>query len=763
MLNRLPLKNPAAGDYELAIGGVEIPFGPVKYYVLTEFIYDKIEVIYPIGGEGFVPKVRERLHWDAYGDQGVFDLEYSTDDGQSWNDIGTVPGDQRLADWVVPEVVTSKALVRITRGSVSDMSDVNFSIVAIPPNIRTEQACPTFLRIEWDTVPGATAYDVFRLGARYMDSVGTTTALTFDVPITNPLVENWYAVRAVGPDGLRGRRSNAEVYSDGLLNCTLDNDIWLSSIEKPLFDEIQDCGIYEDTVRITLFNNGMTDQTDIDVSYQVNSQPVVTETVPSIAAGDTITYSFNTLLLLDASDEYTLKTWVSATLDDFIANDSLTHDLRILLLSETVYQTEYMEDFQGVFPPPDWTIDNPEGVAQWGLASVIGKDGGSTRCAFMENRVADSGEEDGFFLPAIELIPGTSPPFLSFDLAYMDAADGNTSFSGELRIVVTDCDGRPEDEVYEKRNSGLATTPFSPGLFTPNSADDWRTELIDLSEYQDSTVYIRFTFTSGSGENIFIDNINVGSIAPPKAGINASGTVACRNGTLEFRDDSEGAGVEQTWSFGAGVIPPVAFGPGPHTPQFLVLGKRTIMLRAQNPAGADTAFMEIDVVLPPESDFDFIEDQGTVSFENKSSNADTYFWRFGDTNTSTQENPVHTYASTGNYNVRLTATNGCSSDVHTSIVQILMVSTEDNIYEEFVQILPNPSDGLFYLNIAGLETKELGMSVFDLTGKLIYDQQLTLQGGSLNQELDLKNISKGTYLLRLRSDLGTGTFKLIVQ
>ena len=45
-----------------------------------------------------------------------------------------------------------------------------------------------------------------------------------------------------------------------------------------------------------------------------------------------------------------------------------------------------------------------------------------------------------------------------------------------------------------------------------------------------------------------------------------------------------------------------------------------------------------------------------VSFTNFSQNADTYAWDFGDGNTSTEENPTHTYAEAGTYDVTLSAT-----------------------------------------------------------------------------------------------------------
>lgn len=58
-----------------------------------------------------------------------------------------------------------------------------------------------------------------------------------------------------------------------------------------------------------------------------------------------------------------------------------------------------------------------------------------------------------------------------------------------------------------------------------------------------------------------------------------------------------------------------------------------------------------------------------VSFSNFSQNAETYSWAFGDGETSTEENPVHTYAEAGNYDVVLSAVNadGVSADFSQTI------------------------------------------------------------------------------------------------
>ncbi|HXB40318.1 MAG TPA: PKD domain-containing protein, partial [Bacteroidia bacterium] len=50
-----------------------------------------------------------------------------------------------------------------------------------------------------------------------------------------------------------------------------------------------------------------------------------------------------------------------------------------------------------------------------------------------------------------------------------------------------------------------------------------------------------------------------------------------------------------------------------------------------------------------------------VTFNNTSQYATSYNWNFGDGNNSTLQNPVHTYATPGNYNVCMVASNACGT------------------------------------------------------------------------------------------------------
>ena len=55
--------------------------------------------------------------------------------------------------------------------------------------------------------------------------------------------------------------------------------------------------------------------------------------------------------------------------------------------------------------------------------------------------------------------------------------------------------------------------------------------------------------------------------------------------------------------------------------------------------------------------FSYTQDDLWVTFENKTRDAQSYLWDFGDGYTSTAKSPKHVYASYGKYKVTLTAKN----------------------------------------------------------------------------------------------------------
>jgi vibriolysin len=94
------------------------------------------------------------------------------------------------------------------------------------------------------------------------------------------------------------------------------------------------------------------------------------------------------------------------------------------------------------------------------------------------------------------------------------------------------------------------------------------------------------------------------------------------------------------------------------------------------------AVVGLDMVCPgpPTADFSGTPITGgfplTVNFTDASSGATSWLWNFGDTGTSTLQNPSHTYTGVGTYTVTLTATNSSGSDIMTKTNYITVTAPQ---------------------------------------------------------------------------------------
>ena len=77
----------------------------------------------------------------------------------------------------------------------------------------------------------------------------------------------------------------------------------------------------------------------------------------------------------------------------------------------------------------------------------------------------------------------------------------------------------------------------------------------------------------------------------------------------------------------------------------------------------------------PTANFNYIIDGKTVHFFDNSTGAVSWHWDFGDGETSTLQNPVHTYAKSGTYFVTLNVSNGVASS---SIAKSIKISSGFN-------------------------------------------------------------------------------------
>jgi Subtilase family/Secretion system C-terminal sorting domain len=507
-MEQVLINNPAAGSYTINVSGFSVPMGPQNYFIVYEIISDEITVTYPNRGEHFVPGETESVHWDAPQSTGSFLLEYSVDNGTSWNNIATVASTLRTYGWAVPNSITGSALFRVTRGGVSDVSDANFSIATQVTGQTITQVCPTTVTFSWNAVPNATSYDVYILGTQYMEVIGNSATTTYTHTITNPNTPIWYAIVAKNSTlGWESRRTIASYYAGGILNCANPIDAAVVSIVNNGNDFSPLCSPSGDFPAIQLLNGGSNSISNIGVSYQLSGQAPVNEIYTgTLSPGQQVLFTFSTPLLVNVTGNYSLTVTATVAGDGNPSNDSQVLNF---IAQTTGTATPFTESFETAgFLPAGWLLDNPDNDETWVEGnSIIGSSGTATTTAFINNYSYNApGEEDYFETNAYAIAGGMAT--LRFDLAKRQYS---TSLSDSLKVMISaDC-GTTWTTIYAKGGTTLATGGSSTNDWSPSAANDWRNELVDISTYLGQNVIFRFINVNGYGNNTYIDNINVSS------------------------------------------------------------------------------------------------------------------------------------------------------------------------------------------------------------------------------------------------------------
>ncbi len=227
-IEQVTIANPVAGSYTLRVNGFAVPTGPNQSYALTWSVDQPyIEVLYPNGGESFNPSSSETITWDNAGVTGNQTVEYSLDNGGTWFTISsTVPATTSRLAWSVPAGAnTSTALVRVTSGAITDVSDVNFKILGTTTGFSFTggAGCSSGeVSFIWNAVTNATHYDIYRLDqttGQFVILAADVTGTSYTATGLTPGASMWFTIRAknntTGAVSERANAINATVSSGG--------------------------------------------------------------------------------------------------------------------------------------------------------------------------------------------------------------------------------------------------------------------------------------------------------------------------------------------------------------------------------------------------------------------------------------------------------------------------------------------------------------------------------------------------------------------
>lgn len=183
--------------------------------------------------------------------------------------------------------------------------------------------------------------------------------------------------------------------------------------------------------------------------------------------------------------------------------------------------------------------------------------------------------------------------------------------------------------------------------------------------------------------------------------------------------------------------------------------------------GCGTALDSIVVTdLPlPTASWSYTNTLYTVVTTNTSTNGVSYFWDFGDGNTSTEFEPIHAYSTNGDYTVTLTVVSECGDTA--TFTQTIEVNPQFQGTEEIgisdLNVYPNPSDGNFTISFTTDNTEDVRVVVMDLSGREVFAGIYGNTNGQFIQPMNIQNLSAGTYLLQLQSGKYTHTSRIIIK
>jgi PKD repeat protein len=201
---------------------------------------------------------------------------------------------------------------------------------------------------------------------------------------------------------------------------------------------------------------------------------------------------------------------VTLTVTDGVDFETVTLTNYITVLANPGDPLPYSEGFETLDEMTDdmrFFIENENGDDEWEVTDEAASLG--SKCAFLDNFANTDETKDAFISSPIDLsgVDASDAMIMSFDYAYKKRTASNDE---ELRVYVSHNCG----ESWALRlilDSDDMTEDVLVSPYTPEGSGEWKNEVITTitSAFYVSNFMYKFEFTNGSGNNVYVDNINL--------------------------------------------------------------------------------------------------------------------------------------------------------------------------------------------------------------------------------------------------------------
>ncbi|MEM9823780.1 MAG: choice-of-anchor B family protein, partial [Bacteroidota bacterium] len=312
--------------------------------------------------------------------------------------------------------------------------------------------------------------------------------------------------------------------------------------------------------------------------------------------------------------------------------------------------------------------------------------------------------------------------------------------------------GTPNDFLEVRVSNG--STEAVVAIFSESNSE-WLDYEVNLADFISITENMRVIFEAedvptGHVTEAGVDDFKIegGDFLAP---FTASVTTGCIPLEVTFTDPNSITN-GWNWTF-EGAMPANSTAQNP-TVTYFSPGTYDVSLLAMTPNGEITLNEQnlINIQDVPSASFTYsISNDNVVEFDLSATNATDYTWSFGDGNSSALPNPIHTYTSSGTYEVELLVSNACGSSLITETI-VIDLSTSTNELEFVVDLntQPNPFDEAILISYQIDRSYQTGnLSIYNALGQQVTQLKI---GNSSGQILTGDDLSSGLYFLQLQLD-----------
>lgn len=301
------------------------------------------------------------------------------------------------------------------------------------------------------------------------------------------------------------------------------------------------------------------------------------------------------------------------------------------------------------------------------------------------------------------------------------------SFTGDPLVAFTDLSTNSPTSWYWEFDDGTTSTLQNPVHNFPTNG----------------SYNVCLTASNATGSGTACQVVVIDGYAAPVALFDFIG-----DPTVAFTDLSTGSPTSWFWDFDDGTF---STSENPlHT--FVENGTYNVCLTVTGPGGVDVGCEDVVIAngtAAPSAMFSYsFAGALTVNFTDLSTNAPTdWTWDFGDGAISGLQNPSHAYASTGMYNVCLTAGNGVGEDTYCTVVELTNSIAQSELPP--LTMYPNPATDHIVISYPSAASNTM-FQIYNMTGQSIQTDVISNQNN--NCIIRTSGLASGNYLIVMQDE-----------